>query len=124
MRRSNSWPISIHGSASSSTVNRTPSPEMPPRHLSPLSRKRANMKTEAKLFFFQADDGIRVADVTGVQTCALPICHRRLDHQFLGRGSDRAGAGRAAAGAILVGLGVPAGRAGDGADTGGRAEAA
>src|SRR5215813_14794973 len=24
-------------------------------------------------FFFQADDGIRVADVTGVQTCALPI---------------------------------------------------
>src|SRR6266498_4648653 len=73
MRRSNSWPISIHGSASSSTVNRTPSPEMPPRHLSPLSRKRANMKTEAKVFFFQADDGIRVADVTGVQTCALPI---------------------------------------------------
>src|SRR6266498_1615158 len=25
-------------------------------------------------FFFQADDGIRDADVTGVQTCALPIC--------------------------------------------------
>src|SRR5690554_4303915 len=25
-------------------------------------------------FFFQAEDGIRVADVTGVQTCALPIC--------------------------------------------------
>src|SRR5436305_1801910 len=24
-------------------------------------------------FFFQAEDGIRVADVTGVQTCALPI---------------------------------------------------
>src|SRR3989442_15590457 len=29
-------------------------------------------------FFFQAEDGIRDADVTGVQTCALPICfHRR-----------------------------------------------
>src|SRR5436305_12410254 len=25
-------------------------------------------------FFFQAEDGIRAADVTGVQTCALPIC--------------------------------------------------
>src|SRR6266699_7341976 len=24
-------------------------------------------------FFFQAEDGIRFADVTGVQTCALPI---------------------------------------------------
>src|SRR5471032_3438205 len=31
-------------------------------------------------FFFQAEDGIRDRDVTGVQTCALPIsrsCHRR-----------------------------------------------
>src|SRR3989442_10267212 len=28
-------------------------------------------------FFFQAEDGIRDADVTGVQTCALPICRRR-----------------------------------------------
>src|SRR3989442_6388581 len=27
-------------------------------------------------FFFQAEDGIRDADVTGVQTCALPICNR------------------------------------------------
>ena len=25
-------------------------------------------------FFFQAEDGIRDYDVTGVQTCALPIC--------------------------------------------------
>src|SRR5256885_10676767 len=33
------------------------------------------------LFFFQAEDGIRDYKVTGVQTCALPICgpgsHRR-----------------------------------------------
>src|SRR4051794_41414696 len=29
-------------------------------------------------FFFQAEDGIRDGRVTGVQTCALPICrHRR-----------------------------------------------
>src|SRR6266851_7077988 len=27
-------------------------------------------------FFFQAEDGIRDRDVTGVQTCALPIFHR------------------------------------------------
>src|SRR5690606_32988570 len=28
------------------------------------------------IFFFQAEDGIRDFLVTGVQTCALPICHR------------------------------------------------
>src|SRR2546430_5960477 len=28
-------------------------------------------------FFFQAEDGIRVLTVTGVQTCALPICASR-----------------------------------------------
>ena len=26
------------------------------------------------VFFFQAEDGIRDTSVTGVQTCALPIC--------------------------------------------------
>src|SRR3989442_7322567 len=30
------------------------------------------------VFFFQAEDGIRDADVTGVQTCALPISAIRL----------------------------------------------
>src|SRR5436305_8392068 len=30
-------------------------------------------------FFFQAEDGIRDADVTGVQTCALPISTTRRD---------------------------------------------
>src|SRR6267143_3367879 len=29
-------------------------------------------------FFFQAEDGIRDGTVTGVQTCALPICNRDL----------------------------------------------
>src|SRR6266498_4706969 len=28
---------------------------------------------DVSVFFFQAEDGIRCADVTGVQTCALPI---------------------------------------------------
>src|SRR5699024_12051247 len=27
-------------------------------------------------FFFQAEDGIRDRNVTGVQTCALPICRK------------------------------------------------
>src|SRR5690554_228079 len=30
-------------------------------------------------FFFQAEDGIRDADVTGVQTCALPIWTLKLE---------------------------------------------
>src|SRR5687767_15182189 len=30
-------------------------------------------------FFFQAEDGIRDKLVTGVQTCALPICRERHD---------------------------------------------
>src|SRR5206468_8384233 len=30
-------------------------------------------------FFFQAEDGIRDLIVTGVQTCALPICPRRTE---------------------------------------------
>src|SRR3989475_419520 len=30
-------------------------------------------------FFFQAEDGIRDLTVTGVQTCALPICLRSCD---------------------------------------------
>src|SRR2546430_11599895 len=29
-------------------------------------------------FFFQAEDGIRYLTVTGVQTCALPICRDRV----------------------------------------------
>src|SRR5207253_5180018 len=30
----------------------------------------------SQYFFFQAEDGIRVGHVTGVQTCALPISSR------------------------------------------------
>src|SRR5277367_1040450 len=30
------------------------------------------------VFFFHAEDGIRSRDVTGVQTCALPICSQSL----------------------------------------------
>src|SRR5206468_5474074 len=34
-------------------------------------------------FFFQAEDGIRDLIVTGVQTCALPICPDPLPMPFL-----------------------------------------
>src|SRR5437667_6667986 len=33
------------------------------------------------VFFFQAEDGIRDRDVTGVQTCALPIYLRSVEHR-------------------------------------------
>src|SRR2546429_567081 len=33
-------------------------------------------EAEWVIFFFQAEDGIRDVAVTGVQTCALPICRR------------------------------------------------
>src|SRR3989442_9264932 len=39
--------------------------------IAPLSR------VHYYFFFFQAEDGIRDADVTGVQTCALPISRPR-----------------------------------------------
>src|SRR3712207_7545823 len=31
------------------------------------------------VFFFQAEDGIRDIGVTGVQTCALPICEGHVE---------------------------------------------
>src|SRR3712207_7675332 len=32
------------------------------------------LEVDILMFFFQAEDGIRDIGVTGVQTCALPIC--------------------------------------------------
>src|SRR5207237_1977725 len=34
----------------------------------------APTRSPSTCFFFQAEDGIRDSSVTGVQTCALPIC--------------------------------------------------
>src|SRR5699024_12173273 len=34
------------------------------------------------IFFFQAEDGIRDRNVTGVQTCALPICDLSYDLNY------------------------------------------
>src|SRR5438034_10391770 len=42
-----------------------------------------------RFFFFQAEDGIRDHCVTGVQTCALPICIVYRDRLVLEKGSSR-----------------------------------
>src|SRR5437763_12502121 len=34
------------------------------------------------IFFFQAEDGIRDTSVTGVQTCALPICRNAASRRI------------------------------------------
>src|SRR3989440_9600265 len=67
-------------------------------------------------FFFQAEDGIRDLIVTGVQTCALPICHHEE------RGAEERRAPRVAPDAHaaldqvrpLVGLQADEGRATEG----------
>src|ERR1035437_4582816 len=64
-------------------------------------------------FFFQAEDGIRDIGVTGVQTCALPICQAERSRPggvLLAEGSDDAAARKDA---------LRAGPAGGGANPGG-----
>src|SRR2546421_9527007 len=48
-------------------------PTFPPSSPFPLSGMRVS-SWALVFFFFQAEDGIRDLIVTGVQTCALPIC--------------------------------------------------
>src|SRR5215468_1346146 len=46
------------------------------RHIMTLTTNQRTRIHVPFFFFFQAEDGIRVRDVTGVQTCALPISTR------------------------------------------------
>src|SRR6266498_4382731 len=86
-------------------------------------------------FFFQAEDGIRDADVTGVQTCALPIWFAgRLPGRFTmlpflrddtwaagGAGlGGRIGSGASGRTAAGVGALTSSGGSGHGATGGGR----
>src|SRR6266487_3803102 len=72
---------------------------LPPPMLTGIVSPRHSPPPAPVLFFFQAEDGIRDGRVTGVQTCALPICHqprgRRPDGQGVlhagGAGADRRG---------------------------------
>src|SRR5688500_19828264 len=61
------------------------------------------------VFFFQAEDGIRDYKVTGVQTCALPICAvaRRAEGEG-GRAGDAAERDVAVVRAIRAGAGCRA----------------
>src|SRR5256885_5275827 len=49
-------------------------------------------RCELHVFFFQAEDGIRDYKVTGVQTCALPICRWEADElrEFVDECGERA----------------------------------
>src|SRR5688572_32194871 len=49
---------------------------MPPTH--PSISTSTGWSASPLCFFFQAEDGIRDLTVTGVQTCALPICPGRI----------------------------------------------
>src|SRR5262249_59357457 len=62
---------------------------------------------ELLVFFFQAEDGIRDWSVTGVQTCALPICDGQTEHEYDEgqRRSPRAGRAVLAREARLVKIG-------------------
>src|SRR2546430_17482462 len=51
-----------------------------------------------RFFFFQAEDGIRDLTVTGVQTCALPICL----YEYVRGGTLRA----TGSGSITEGIGI------------------
>src|SRR5260221_10889456 len=54
--------------------------------------QRGLVRAAEECFFFQAEDGIRDHCVTGVQTCALPICRRPA--AWSRRGGRGTGAGR------------------------------
>src|SRR2546430_8285350 len=62
----------------------------------------------ACVFFFQAEDGIRDLTVTGVQTCALPICvlPQREDNLFPQRVRETVSLGRYPHLSLLGGMGA------------------
>src|SRR2546430_1038257 len=51
---------------------------LPPREIS----MKDVFRSGDSFFFFQAEDGIRDLTVTGVQTCALPICSTETGNRF------------------------------------------
>src|SRR2546422_3395267 len=72
-----------------------------------------------RLFFFQAEDGMRDVAVTGVQTCALPICQSgllrprgRADQNFAAPGQAGFEPGGDASRLLPAALGQPSRRIG------------
>src|SRR5689334_9210603 len=72
--RTPSGAVSLHGPRAAPR----PAPE-------PADRRAARHPEDAGGFFFQAEDGIRDGTVTGVQTCALPICGAATEARQLAR---------------------------------------
>src|SRR6266498_1651606 len=67
-------------------------------------KSRSFLPRTSPTFFFQAEDGIRDADVTGVQTCALPIWVRGSASTVRAMGSwYRASTPRTRDGALPIG---------------------
>src|SRR5260221_9993082 len=54
-------------------------------HVTKGNRADLTMSFVISVFFFQAEDGIRDHCVTGVQTCALPICKVVIAQRRTGR---------------------------------------
>src|SRR6266542_583247 len=71
----------------SRTTSTAPEHARPANGSQPVSGSTAVGVRPDSTVFLQAEDGIRGATVTGVQTCALPICHRLLG-TGAGRGDD------------------------------------
>src|SRR5437660_2796627 len=55
-----------------------------------LGERGGRPRPQRRVFFFQAEDGIRDGHVTGVQTCALPICMPGACGGSTSRGAARA----------------------------------
>src|SRR5438105_7290846 len=66
-------------------------PSMPAAARQTLIRPALPGTYALRLFFFQAEDGIRDPLVTGVQTCALPIYDRLRPFQGAGRSREPQG---------------------------------
>src|SRR5256885_3426716 len=81
-------------------------------HIDALISERAvgddELVRELAFFFFQAEDGIRDYKVTGVQTCALPICELEQFLRFTYRaGTDPFSLRGSYAGAMGMGQFMP-----------------
>src|SRR5438105_13823754 len=58
-------------------------------HLKMPRSREWGPRREGSAFFFQAEDGIRDPLVTGVQTCALPICAALAEVSFRERATGQ-----------------------------------
>src|SRR3712207_7838409 len=76
---------------------------MPGRYAGPSAVRgtRPGVLTSWLFFFFQAEDGIRDIGVTGVQTCALPICQKYAYYAAMGAAAVVLGASGYAGGEVL-----------------------